>query len=181
MRSIAEQKKSESIAEYLLFMWQMEDLARSVELNLETLVQNVLGELPVEEQIENKKWFGEIISEMKENGLQVSGHLPETYEILNELQVLEKALITVIHDEQFMTLRESTKPYLAEFKQKLNAVPQSDIEVALTAMYGALILRLAKKEISPETRAAIEKFSLYLRALSKFYRDMKSGNLPLNN
>lgn len=181
MQSIAEQKKSESIAEYLLFMWQMEDLLRSVNLNLETLSQNILADLPVEEQIRNKKWFGEMIEEMKKNGLHVSGHLAETYEILNELQVLEKALITVIHDEQFMALRESTKPFLAEFKQKLNAVPHSDIEVALTAMYGALILRLAKKEISPETRAAIEKFSLYLRSLSKFYRDMKSGKLPMNN
>jgi len=181
MQSIAEQKRSESIAEYLLFMWQMEDLLRSVDLNLETLTQNVLADLPVEQQIKNKKWFGEMIDEMKKSGLQVSGHLSETYEILNELQVLEKALITVIHDEQFMALRESTKPFLAEFKQKLNAVPQSDIEIALTAMYGALILKLAKKEISPETRAAIDKFSMYLRSLSKSYRDMKSGNLPLNN
>ena len=181
MQSIAEQKRSENIAEYLLFMWQMEDLVRSIDLNIETLSQNVLADLPVEEQIRNKKWFGEIIDQMKKNGLQVSGHLPETYEILNEMQVLEKALITVIHDEQFMALRESTKPFLAEFKQKLNAVPQSDIEIALTAMYGALILRLAKKEISPETRAALEKFTLYLRSLSKAYREMKSGNLPLNN
>jgi len=181
MQFIAEQKRSENIAEYLLFMWQMEDLVRSVDLNLETLTQNVLADLPVEEQIRNKKWFGEIIDQMKKNGLHVSGHLPETYEILNEMQVLEKALITVIHDEQFMALRESTKPFLAEFKQKLNAVPQSDIEIALTAMYGALILRLAKKEISPETRAALEKFTLYLRSLSKAYREMKSGNLPLNN
>jgi len=68
MQSIAEQKRSENIAEYLLFMWQMEDLVRSIDLNLETLSQNVLADLPVEEQIRNKKWFGEIIDQMKKNG-----------------------------------------------------------------------------------------------------------------
>ena len=182
MRHIAEEKKKENIIEYLLFMWQMEDLLRSVELDAEKLKNTVLADIEDEKlKKTNELWFSKLAKEMKEQSLSVSGHLEETLEILNELQVLEQTLLTVLDDEQFKAIYAATKPVLNEFKQKTDSIPKSDVEAAITAMYGRLTLKLAQKEISPETRAAFQKFRKYLSELARAYREMKDGSLPMNN
>lgn len=181
MQSIAAKKKEENIIEYLLFMWQMEDLLRSVDFNLEELSTKVLSDLDTEDQIRNKSWFKGLADEMIKSSLQVSGHLSETFELLNELQVLEKTMVTIIRDESFIKSREVAKPIINEFKTKLDSIPRSDIEVGITALYGVLTLKLARKEVKQETSEAIGKISSFLRELSKAYRSMKAGTLPLNN
>ncbi|MCA1763949.1 MAG: DUF4924 family protein [Flavobacteriales bacterium] len=182
MRHIAEEKRKENIVEYLLFMWQMEDLLRSVGLDADKLKDTVLADIEDEKlKKTNELWFSKLAKEMDEQSLSVSGHLEETMEILNELQVLEQTLLTVLNDEVFKDIYSSTKPLLNEFKQKTDRIPKSDVEAALTAMYGMLTLKLAQKEISPETQAAFQKFRKYLSALARAYREMKEGSLPMNN
>lgn len=39
---IAEQKKRENIAEYLLYMWQLEDILRAFELDIDKVQQRLI-------------------------------------------------------------------------------------------------------------------------------------------
>ena len=39
---IASQKKKENIAEYVLYMWQIEDIIRANNLNIESITANII-------------------------------------------------------------------------------------------------------------------------------------------
>ncbi len=182
MQQIAAEKKKQNIAEYLLFMWQMEDLVRGLDFDLKRLLDEILVSVEDDgERHQNIIWFQKLVKEMKDAGLEVSGHHSETYEILNELQMLQHTMMTVINDPDFQKKYAEAQPLIEEFRQKTEKIPRSDAETALTAIYGVLTLRLAGKEISPETRAAVDIFSKYMAALASAYRAMKTGHLPLNN
>ena len=49
---VASQKRKENIAEYLLYMWQIEDLIRANDLDLDKITQNIVAKfnLPEEQQ-----------------------------------------------------------------------------------------------------------------------------------
>lgn len=182
MLHIAKQKKTTNIAEYLLYMWQMEDLLRGVQFDLLKIDEEVLADISDEEiRNQNLVWFSNLAKEMREKNIQTSGHLPETYDILNELNLVQQTLLTGINDPEFKKVYSEAKPLLEEFKLKTDKTPRGDIETALTAIYGVLTLRLAEKEISPETRAAVQKFSEYIRLLTKAYHLMLIGKLPMRN
>jgi hypothetical protein len=182
MFHIAAQKKRENIAEYLIFMWQMEDLLRGVDFDVEKLNDTILAAIEDEDQrADSKRWFQKLAAEMRSDKAEVSGHHRETYELLSELHLLQNTMLTVINDERFRTAYFAAKPLVDEFRLKADKIPKGDVETALTATYGFLTLRLAGKKISEETRAAVRVIAEYLAQLASAYRDLHAGKLPLNN
>jgi flagellin-specific chaperone FliS len=182
MRHIAERKRGENIVEYLLFLWQMEDLLRGVAFDLNALNNGVLAEIDDEKlKAESHQWFVELGKEMQSNKAETSGHTTETYDILAELSVLQHTLLTVLDDAPFKRLFNQVQPLLIEFRSKGDKLPKGDVETALTAMYGYLTLRLSGQAVSEATQEALDVISAYLRHLAKAYRDMKRGILPMNN
>ncbi len=176
MYRIAQQKKEENIAEYLLFLWQMEDLLRGVEFDPDRLESEIL--IGLSDEVERQKtraWLLKMAQEMKRDKLDVSGHHYETYEVLNELTLLQQTLENVTRSVPFLKAYEKAKAVLEEFRSKGENIPKSDIETALTALYGVLTLRLAKKEVSEETSLAMLAISAYVRELTKAYHLMKAG------
>lgn len=182
MLHFAKQKKSTNIAEYLLYMWQMEDLLRGVNFNMLKIDEEILVEIPDEKlRNENLVWFSNLAKDMRNEKIEVSGHHHETYEILNELMLVQQMLLTGLEDVEFKKVYAAAKPLIEEFRLKTDKTPRGDIEVALTAIYGVLTLKLAEKEISPETRAAVKTFTEYIRSITKAYHLMLVGKLPMKN
>lgn len=54
---------------------------------------------------------------------------------------------------------------------------ESELETCFEALYGILLLKLQKKEISEETRKAQEAISTLLAMLSNYYIEDKKGEL----
>jgi hypothetical protein len=67
--------------------------------------------------------------------------------------------------------------YIDEFKAKSNLKEKNHIEIAFHAMYMKLLLKLQKKEISPESEEAFDSMRMLLAYLSKSYHKMKSGDV----
>ena len=74
---IANQKKESNIAEYILYMWQIEALIRSCNLSIYELEDAVISHYGVsgKEQLEITKWYKTLIAEMKSQGIKQTGHL----------------------------------------------------------------------------------------------------------
>jgi hypothetical protein len=107
--------------------------------------------------------------------LQLSGHHNETYEVLNEMGMLQQTLLSVTKNTPFTKAYEAVQPILEDFRKKGEQIQKSDMETALTALYGVLTLRIAKKEVSEETSDAMVPISAYLRELTRAYHLMKAG------
>lgn len=176
---IAQQKLEENIAEYILYMYQVEDIIRAYNFDLDAIIsQYVRPQLPDETFIpQYTKWYKGLIQDMQDQRKQKSGHLLELNEILVELSFLHNTLLGQVNDVKYTGLVEAAKPYVEEFKEKSNLKDKNDVELLFGAMYMKLLLRLQKKEISPETEEAFDSMRIMLAYLAKAYHKMKRGEL----
>jgi ADP-dependent phosphofructokinase/glucokinase len=176
---IAQQKKQENIAEYILYMYQIEDIVRAYNFDLDAIIENyVKPQLPDESfLVQYTSWYNGIISEMKSNGLEKTGHLPSLNEVIVELSYLHNTLINLTNDPKYKDIIERATPFIEEFKEKSDLKNKNHLEIALHAMYMKLLLRLQKKEISAETEEAFDAMRMVLAYVSRAYHKMKSGDL----
>jgi len=175
---IALQKQKENIAEYLLYMFQIEEIIRTFQLDLDKIMTHF-----VETSIPNvsylnqyREWYADLIKQMKVRGLEKEGHTETVNEVIMELVYLHTTLLTIVNDEKYKTLVEHASEYLNEFKGKANMTQRNDVEVLLHAMYMKLQFKIRKQEISAETEEAMDKLRIQLAYLAREYNRMKSGN-----
>lgn len=178
---IALQKQKENIAEYLLYMFQIEDIIRSFQLDLDKIMSHF-----VEPNIPNisylsqyRDWYSILINQMKVRGLEKEGHTETVNEVIVELAYLHNTLLTIVKNEKYITLVEQAANYLKEFKAKANMTQRNDIEVLLHAMYMKLQLKIRKQDISDETEEAMDKLRIQLAFLAREYSRMKNGEWNL--
>lgn len=175
---IARQKKEESIAEYLLYMWQVEDMLRSLDLDIDR-VQPVLVD-PVYPALEQRKeardWYEGLIMMMKSEGVQKEGHLQVNKNVIIELTDLHLRLLKDPKESEYIGIYYHTLPHIVALRAKGAGKDIPELETCFTALYGYLLLKLRKKEISAGTEAAIAQISKLLRLLSVKYKMLDKEN-----
>ena len=74
---IADQLKKQSISEYLLYMWQVEDTIRAYGLDADRMDAEYIPLFKLDEtkKIQLKKWYESLIQMMREEGVTEHGHL----------------------------------------------------------------------------------------------------------
>lgn len=175
----AERKRKENIIEYVLYMFHTEDLLRSHQLNPKLVIEQLVepSKLAYKEKIELKKWYLETIENMERENVQDNGHLSEVIEVLGELSYLHQSLMNVFQDREYIKLWEKAYPNIIQLANRTNGQTQNPIELCFNGIYGVLVLRLRKEEVSKETLSAVETFSELLRKLGKKYQDIREGRL----
>ena len=171
--------QTENVAEYLLYIFQLEALVRTLDLDISRIEHELLApSFSNPEQLNYQlSWYQELVTEMRQRGLQKEGHIDQVEEILLELIYLHNTLLTILNDEKYKGLCEHAHDALQAFKSRSNMVNRHDIEVLLHAMFMKLQLKMKRQEISSETEAAFDLFRIQLAYLSKNYQRMKAGEL----
>jgi hypothetical protein len=74
---VARQKRKENIVEYLIYMWQIEDLIRAHRFDIERIRRTLIDayEQPEEIRQEIARWYEELIEMMRSEGIMESGHI----------------------------------------------------------------------------------------------------------
>ena len=70
-------------------------------------------------------------------------------------------------------------PFIVELRAKGADKEAPELETCFDALYGVLLLKLQKKEISEDTQKAIKVISDFLAILSEYYQKDKKGELDL--
>jgi len=181
---IAQQKLQENIAEYVLYMYQVEDIIRAYNFDVELILHDLVEPQISNEEIlkEYRLWYKKIMNDLKNQGKEKNGHLLELNDIFVELSYLHTMLIGQSIDKKYIECVNNAHIYIEEFRERSNLKDKNVIEVLFAALYMKLLLRLQKKEISSQTEQAFEAMRLMLAHLSAFYHKMKRGDLNfLNN
>jgi hypothetical protein len=179
---ISQQKKQENIAEYLIYMYQIEDIIRAFQFDVDQIIEVfVKPSLPDASFLNQyRDWYEVLVKQMMLQRCEKEGHIESLREIVMELIYLHNTLATITNDEKYKNLVELSKPFLDEFKERSNMSQRHDVEVLLHAMYMKLQLKVRKQEISPETEEAMDKMRIQLAYLSREYHRMKSGTWSFN-
>lgn len=181
---IARQKQQENIAEYILYMYQVEDLIRSYSFDIDLIIDNIVRPQIQDEQIidQYRQWYAAMSKDLKISGAQKKGHMSSLKEVMVELTYLHNTLLTVVNDKKYQEIFEKAKGYIEEFRQKAELDESHFVDIAFQALYMKLLLRLQNKDISKESEEAFDAMRLMIAYLTKYYHKMKSGDLDfLNN
>lgn len=178
---IADQKKRENIAEYVLYMWQLEDLMRSIDLKPENVGAIASQFTEYDESVVEaaEKWYKDMIRKMKAQKIEKTGHLMEVQDVVIELYYLHNTLLNISKDAKYLKLYEKASPHLTELRKKSGKV-SNEIELCFNALYGLLLLRLQKMPVSPDTEAAMKTISDLTAFLASRYHQMKSGKMDFS-
>lgn len=144
--------KKENIAEYILYLWQIEDYLRAFP----------------EKAAENQELM-DLLMMMHEEGIANEGHLQLAHIALSEMEDLHEELLET--EAPYRAAIIHIEPQLNILKSKTDCPTMSDIEACLTLLYQTMMLRLQQIEISEETNIVIKDATQLLRFLSKTYYD----------
>jgi hypothetical protein len=146
--------KKDNIAEYILWLWQMEDYLRAFP-----------------QQAEASQELHELNGMMHREGIVERGHLQLAQNALDEVEGLHRELLN--EDAMYRAAVMRLQPKLNLLKAKTDRPTMSDIEACFILLYQIMLLRLQKKEISPETAQVQQQATQLLQFLSRAYRDVK--------
>ena len=152
MNQIAQQLKERNIAEYLIYMWQEEDLIRANHCEPEELETNVIVRYPEDQRAAMREWYGNLITMMSEEGVREKGHLQINKNVILNLTELHNALSSSPKFPFYSAAYFKALPFIVELRTKNGKKEEPELETCFEALYGVLLLRLQKKPISEGTR-----------------------------
>ena len=146
--------KKDNIAEYILYLWQIEDYLRAFPQNADATPE-----------------LHELNEMMHREGILEGGHLVLATNALSEVEELHAQILD--EDAMYRAAMIRLRPALNLLKAKTDRPTMSDIEACFVLLYQIMMLRLQKKEITPETADVQQRATQVLTFLSRAYRDVK--------
>ena len=180
---IARQKRKENICEYLLYMWQVEDLIRANHFDMDEIRDKVIARYnqPDEVKEEIARWYEELIEMMRSEGVKESGHIQLNKNVIITLTDLHLRLLKSPKEMIYGAAYYKTLPYIVQLRAKSVGKDIHELETCFTGVYGYLMLRMQGKEISAETLDGIKQISSFLALLAEKYRADMNGELELED
>ena len=178
----ASQKKKENIAEYLLYMWQIEDMIRAFGLDLDRIQENIVDKhegLSEEQRKEMTEWYESLIDMMRREGVVVKGHLQLNKNVILALNDLNARLLKDPKYAKYSSEYYKVLPLIVELRAKAGEKKVGEIETLFNFLYGMLMLRIQGKEISKQTLDAAQEVSHFLGTLAQYYKKDFNNELDL--
>ena len=178
---IAQELRKNSIAEYLLYMWQVEDIIRAYGCSLSRIRKEYIDsfELDDEQKEEELDWWGNLVRMMNQEGCREQGHLQINKIVVQDLTELHAQLLQSSKFPFYNTEYYKVLPFIVELRIRGDK-DLTEIETCLNALYGVMMLRLQHKDISPDTKHAIDEITTFLGMLSDYYKMEKSEGLDFD-
>lgn len=180
---ISKELRKSNIAEYLLYMWQVEDLLRANGLSLDKMRTSVINvyNLSDEQKTALEEWYGNLIDMMHIEGVKGGGHLQINKNVLIMLDDLHRRLLKSPKVPFYTAAYYKTLPYIVEFRNKSNGQAKSEIENCFDALYMVWLMKLQKREMNVETLNATTEISKFISMLSLYYKEDEEGKLDLES
>ena len=158
-------------------MWQIEDIIRVYGCSLPVIRREYISKFDYseEQRSEETDWFANLIRMMNEEGKREYGHLQINEVLLQDVIDLHNRLLQSTKFPFYNAAYYKALPFIVELRNKGDK-DVNEIETCLDALYGIMMLRLQKKEITPETANAIKEITTLMGLLSDYYiKDRTEG------
>lgn len=175
---IASEKKKTNIAEYLLYMWQIEDLIRANGLDIDRIQHTIIDRytsLSEEQRRDIRQWYESLIDMMRLENIKEKGHLQLNRNTLNDLAEVHSSMLKDPKFAAYSAEFYKTLPLIVELRAKSGDSKAGELETCFNALYGLMLLRMQGKEISPQTLQAAQQISRLLAMLAKHYKEAKEN------
>jgi flagellin-specific chaperone FliS len=180
---ISQELRKKNIAEYLLYMWQVEDIIRAYGCSLSRIRREYISQFDYDEEMKEDlvDWYGNLIRMMNEEGVREKGHIQILRIIVQDLSELHAMLLESVRFPFYTAEYYKVLPFIVELRNKGARDDENEVETCLNALYGLMMLRLQKKEVSADTVHAINEISTLMGMLSDYYLKDKTEGLNFDD
>ena len=179
---IAQAKRKENIAEYILYLWQLEDLLRAMQLSPEAIYSQLVAprEVPQQRKDEILAWYLDLAELLRKEGKEQSGHLDHTLHLIGDMHNLHLQLLRNPVGEHYRATFARLEPELPKLRALLRHDDMSDTEIEFRALYAAMLYRIkgdaARASAIGDT---IELVSPVVGELAAMYGKVERGEIDL--
>lgn len=175
---IAQELRKNNIAEYVLYMWQTEDLIRAYGCSLTKIKTEYISRFDYtdEQKEELTDWYADLITMMNREGKRETGHLQINIIVVQAMDELHNRLLQSPKFPFYNAEYYKVLPFIVELRNK-GGKDICETETCLSALYGTMMLRLQKKNISPDTEHAVKEISTLIGMLSDYYKQDKEEGI----
>ncbi len=179
---IAQQKRKENIAEYILYLWQLEDLLRALQFSPEAVYATLVKPRNLDPQQEQLllAWYMDIAALLEQEGKEKSGHLDHTLHLISDLHDLHLRLMKqqdkdVMYGQRYTVLTQ----YLPTLRSLLGKESEmSDTELCFRALYAAMLYRI-KGQGESVVADTLEVISPFIATLTDYFHKVEKGEIDL--
>lgn len=142
---IARKLRQENIAEYILYLWQLEDLLRACDFSGDRIYSSLVAphtDLSPEQHLDLFTWYMEMVSLMREEGKTSHGHLSHSLHLISDLNDLHLRLLTYPIGASYRSLFAPLSEELGSIRSTIGDLELSDVETCFRALYSVMLLRL---------------------------------------
>lgn len=175
---IAKEKRNSNLAEYILYMWQVEDVIRAYHFDFEKLSSEYISRFECDDSTREEMlaWYQNLLVMMEKEGIQSSGHLQFLMNLTADLDEFHLKLLEPGIEPKYAAMYLEAQSLIGEFKEKMEQPEMSDVEVCLKGLYRFLLLRLQGKEINASTSSSFHRFASLMGYLSARYLQFEKGD-----
>ncbi|MCD7963933.1 MAG: DUF4924 family protein [Rikenellaceae bacterium] len=179
---IARQKRKENIAEYIIYIWQLEDILRALKFSPEAIYSQLVDkqQVPDQEKMEIFFWYQDIVNLLRSEGKEEHGHLDLTLHLIKDLQELHESLLKLPAGDEYRKIFEPLAAELPQIRARMDKVAMSDIELCLRALYAVILYRIKgdeeHKTFVDDTLALI---SPVVAQLARIHKEIEDGKFDL--
>lgn len=179
---VSEELRNSNISEYLLYMWQVEDMIRAASLDADRLYETVIRASGRSESDSRawKQWYSDMADMMRIEGKTEKGHLQINENVLVMLQDLHLRLLDSHKQPRYTDAYYKALPFIVEFRAKNGETGNEELRDCFNMLYGVLMLKLQNRLISASTAQAVAAVSAFIGLLSALYKEDKAGTLDLD-
>lgn len=126
-----EEKRIANISEYILQVYQAEDLIRNLQFDLEKLFEENIEGLSGsnEEKEAEKQWYVQLAKEMKNDSVEAEGHVNRLTHIVKELSEIHFHLLK--SDRGYRGRFDQAKLHINRYLQAYGGEPSNPIQICL--------------------------------------------------
>lgn len=179
---IAQKLRKDNITEYLIYMWQIEDLIRALNLDIELINKQIIQPYSIsnDEKKTLYQWYESLIDMMRRENVKIEGHLQINKNIVFQLDELHTLLLKSGIDPFYNAKFYQILPLITQLRASQNQNEISDVEICYNFQYGIMLLRMKKAEITPDTLQAQTEIAKYLVLLAKNFTKYQNGDLKFD-
>lgn len=170
---VAQQKRRENIVEYILYMWNVEDLIRANGLDMGRIDATVMSKYSIDDparRAEVRYWWENLCEMMRREGKETGGHLQILTMLANDLYNFHLYLLTQESEIPYQNAFRTAWPDLSLF---MNKTPGGDkmhhVLLALSAIYDYYLLKLRGETVLADTTNAMVRIGRFMAMLSQKY------------
>ena len=177
---IAQAKRKENIAEYILYLWQLEDLLRALQFSPEAIYSQLVAPREVDEEQKHIYLLLDIVNLLRKEDKEESGHLEHTLHLIADMHNLHLQLMHNPIGEHYRSTFARLLPQLPQLRTMIKKEEISDTEICFRALYAAMLYRIKGDAKRAEAiKDTIELVSPVVAELADMYRKVEQGEIDL--